>query len=453
MTLASHIGRPVSLQRILYTWWPLAASWLLMGIELPALSAIVARLPDPVINLAAYGGVVFPISMIIESPIIMLLAASTALSKDWPSYLLIRRFMMIAGAILTGIHVLIAFTPLYYLIVEGVLGVPQEIVEPARVGLQIMTPWTWSIAYRRFNQGVLIRFGHSRTVGVGTLIRLSVDAVVLGIGYTLGTIPGIVVASTAVASGVISEAVYTGFVIKPVLRNELKPAPAVQPALTWKAFWNFYIPLAMTSLLMLLANPIGSAAISRMPQALASLAAWSVVTGLIFMLRSLGIALNEVVVALLDQPHSYMNLHRFAWILAGVSTGLLLLIVTTRLSTFWFTQVSALSPQLAVLARQGIWLAIPLPALSAFQSWFQGTILHSQRTRGIIESVAIYLITSSIVLIGGVVWGQVAGLYIGLAALTISVGMQTFWLWHRSRPAVEQVRQRDVPALVQTLTE
>jgi len=42
--------------RILKTWWPLAASWLLMGAELPALIAVVARLPDPAINLAAYGG-------------------------------------------------------------------------------------------------------------------------------------------------------------------------------------------------------------------------------------------------------------------------------------------------------------------------------------------------------------------------------------------------------------
>ncbi len=56
----------LSYKRILNTWWPLAASWLLMGAELPALSAFVARLPDPAINLAAYGGIVFPLALIIE---------------------------------------------------------------------------------------------------------------------------------------------------------------------------------------------------------------------------------------------------------------------------------------------------------------------------------------------------------------------------------------------------
>ena len=53
-----------------------------MGLELPLVSAVVARLPDPTVSLAAYGGVVFPLALLIESPIIMLLSASTALARD-----------------------------------------------------------------------------------------------------------------------------------------------------------------------------------------------------------------------------------------------------------------------------------------------------------------------------------------------------------------------------------
>ena len=109
------------MQRIAQTWWPLAASWVLMGAELPALSAVMARLAEPEINLAAYGGVVFPLALLILSPVIMLLAASTALSKDWPSYLLLRRFTMRTGALLTVLHILIAFTPLYYVVVGGMV--------------------------------------------------------------------------------------------------------------------------------------------------------------------------------------------------------------------------------------------------------------------------------------------------------------------------------------------
>ncbi|MBP1701137.1 MAG: hypothetical protein H6Q38_244 [Chloroflexi bacterium] len=435
--------------RILKTWWPLAASWLLMGAELPALIAVVARLPDPAINLAAYGGVVFPLALIIEAPIIMLLAASTALSKDLPSYQLIRRFMMWAGGLLTGLHILVAFTPLYYFVVETVIGVPQEIVEPARIGLMIMTPWTWSIAYRRFNQGVLIRFGRSQTVGVGTVIRLGADLLVLAVGYAIGTIPGIVVATSAVAAGVMCEALYVGLVVRPVRQGPLKDAPAVTPPLTWQAFRKFYVPLATTSLLMLLANPIGSAAISRMPQALNSLAVWPVVTGLIFMLRSLGIAYNEVVVALLDEPHSSLSLQRFAWILSIINTLILFLVAATPLSILWFGRISGLPPELAEMARIGLLFALPLPALSVMQSWYQGMILFGRQTRGITESVGIYLLTSALILGAGVIIGGFTGLYIGLLGLVASVFTQTLWLWLRSQRVwgALQIRDSIIPAL------
>ena len=433
----------LSTKRILRTWWPLAASWLLMGAELPALAAVIARLPNPEINLAAYGGVVFPLALIIEAPIIMLLAASTALCKDTASYNKVHRFMMVSGASLTILHILIAFTPLYYVVVKGILGVPDVVVEPARIGLMIMTPWTWSIAYRRFNQGVLIRFNRSQTVGIGTVIRLSADGLVLLAGYLIGTIPGIVVATSAVAAGVISEAIYAGIAARPVINVDLRMASPIKPELTWPAFFTFYIPLAMTSLLTLLANPIGSAALSRMPDPLASLAVWPVVTGLIFMLRSPGTAYNEVVVALLDEPRSSHSLRRFAGWLEGLSTMALLLLAATPLAPFYFQTISALSPHLAEIARAGMWLALPLPALTVLQSWYQGAILHGRRTRAITEAVIIFLVASAVTLTAGVIWGQAIGLYIGLASLTISTFLQTIWLRIRSRPVFLEIHRRE----------
>lgn len=238
-----------------------------MSLELPALSAFVARLPDPEINLAAYGGVVFPLALIIESPVIMFLAASTALSKDWNSFARLRRYMHTISVVLTALHILVAFTPLFDFIVRGVLGAPSEIVEPARIGFRIMTPWTWSIAFRRFHQGVLIRFNRSRSVGAGTIIRLGSNLVVLLIGFRIGTLAGIVVATSAVAAGVVAEAIFAGLVVQPVLHGDLKQAPEVSPILTRRAFLSFYLPLILTSLLTLLVNPIGSAALSRMPLA------------------------------------------------------------------------------------------------------------------------------------------------------------------------------------------
>jgi hypothetical protein len=443
MNSSSHETRTLTLKKILLTWWPLAGSWLLMGLELPALSAVVARLPDPEINLAAYGGIVFPLALIIESPIIMLLAASTALSKDWLSYRKVWKFMMWTSAFLTALHVLIAFSPLYNVIVENIINVPNEIIEPGRIGLKIMLPWTWAIAYRRLNQGILIRFGYSRAVGIGTAIRLGTNIFVLLLGYQIGNLPGIVIATCAVATGVTTEAIYIGFRIRPVIRNELLNAEPVKPPLTFKAFIGFYVPLAMTSLLTLIVQPIGSAAVSRMPRALDSLAVWPVLTGFIFLFRGMGIAYNEVVVSLLDKPGAYKILHRFTVILTMVTTSLIFLMSATSLSRFWFTRVSALPPELAGMARNGLWLAMLMPGISVLQSWYQGAILHDKRTRGVTEAVLVFIGSITILLTIGVKWGAVPGLYIAIGAFEFGMLIQTIWLWHRCRPIFKTLRIQD----------
>jgi hypothetical protein len=350
--------------------------------------------------------------------------------------------MLLAGGLLTALHLIVALTPVYNFVVKGLLGAPPDIIEPARIGLIIMTPWTWTIAYRRLHQGVMIRFGHTNIIGIGTVVRLGTDILVLGIGFFLG-LPGIVVATSAVAAGVTSEAIYTGIRVQPVLRTELKPAPVVQPALTYRAFFAFYIPLVLTSLLTLLIQPMGSAALSRMPRALESLAVWPVISGLIFMLRSIGVAFNEVVVALLDEPLSTKSLRRYTTLLSAGTTGALVLITATPLSRLWLENFSGLSPELANLAHTGLWFGLLLPGLNTLQSWYQGALLHSGKTRGISEAVAIFLVSTGMLLLGGVTWGKMTGLYVGLAAFSFGMVCQTFWLWVRSRPVLHALCERD----------
>jgi hypothetical protein len=213
--------------------------------------------------------------------------------------------------------------------------------------------------------------------------------------------------------------------------------------MTWRSFFNFYIPLALNSLIFLIWQPIGSAALSRMPDALSSLAVWPVISGLTFLLRSPGIALNEVVVATLDKPGSSRSLLRFARRLALTTTLIHLALAATPLAWLYFTRVSALPANLAQIARWGFWLALPLPALSVFQSWFQGKILYGKQTRGVPESVMVFLLTVLIVLGSGVVWGKLTGLYISMAGFSLANFAQMGWLWYRNRRVTAFLRQRD----------
>ncbi len=424
---------PLSHRQIFRAWWPLAISWALMAVELPVIGAVIARLADPEIHLAALGGVVFPVALVVESPIIMLLVASTALSRDWDSYLRLRRFMMWAGAALTVVHLLIALTPLYFVVVETLIRVPTAVVGPARIGLIIMLPCSWAIAYRRFNQGVLIRFGYSRSVGKGTALRLAAYGLVLAVGSLVGSFSAIVVATSAISAGVLIEALYVRYQVRPVLTEHLKKEAGLRSPVTLSSFARFYIPLALTPFLTLLGQPVGAAALSRMAQPLESLAVWPMVFGLLFLVRSVGFAYQEVVVAMLDEPKARRRLKQFTVFLTSGATLLLLLVSATPLAGWWFETVSGLRPSLSQIASYGLIFGLLIPGLGVLHNWYQGLLVHARRTRPITESVAIFLLTCSAILWLGVQHGQLTGLHIGLMAFTVGAVFQAIWLRLQTR--------------------
>jgi len=220
----------------------------------------------------------------------------------------------------------------------------------------------------------------------------------LALGFSLSW-PGIAAGASGVAASVIAEAVYVGFRVFPVIRQRLLQAPEVQPPLTLRGFIRFYAPLMATSFLLLFVQPLGAAAISRMPDALPSLAAWPVVSGFLFLLRSTCVAYNEVVVAMLEEPGAQVALRRFTGWLAAGTTVLLVVLVGTPLAKLWFEDVSGLRPELAAFARAGLWLV------------------------------------TGAILFAGIAWVTFDGLFVALFALAVGTAVQTGWLWWRSRPA------------------
>ncbi|MEE8591825.1 MAG: hypothetical protein V3T35_10955, partial [Spirochaetia bacterium] len=206
----------LSYRRIFWFWIPLAAMWFMMAVEQPLIAAFVARMPDPEINLAAYG-VVFSVALIIESPIIMLLTAGTALSRGGLSYrrLLLFSHLLIAG--LTALHLLIALTPLYDLILLRVIGVPEEVAALGRGAFLVIAPWTAGVGYRRLWQGVLIRYHRTGVVPITIALRLVVTAGLLILGYSLNRFPGVFVGSAALVGGITTAAVAAYLFARPVV--------------------------------------------------------------------------------------------------------------------------------------------------------------------------------------------------------------------------------------------
>ncbi|MYC96630.1 MAG: hypothetical protein F4X14_16820 [Caldilineaceae bacterium SB0661_bin_32] len=447
----------LSTRGILKTWWPLALSWFMITVEQPILAAVVARSVDPKVQLAAWG-LAFSLVLVLSAPSISTLAASTALSRDKASYRQGRRYVIWLSVGLTAAHLLLAFTPVFDLVVFGLISAPAELAEPVRSGVRIMLPFVPSLAIRRFQYGVLIRCDQTRAVSLGTVMRLILE-VVLAVGlFGLLNWDGVIVASTAISTGVLFEAVYATLRVRPVVRKNLLSAIPGDPPLTWRRFLRFYLPLVLTTFMQILLQPLISASLSRMPDSLSSLALWPVLYGVLLMTNSAAYAFVESVIVLLDRPGSIELLRKFTWRLGLSLAAVPLALAITPLGDLWFSRIAALPPELLHQARLSLWLVIPLPALTALSSLFQGTLINSQRTRRITEADALALATiTALLALGSLLGGRpcgesglllcgVPGVFIAVAAFNFGSAVRNVWLWRRSRRIYISIRLRHARA-------
>jgi hypothetical protein len=379
------MNRPLRTIDVLTFWLPLAATWLMMALEGSYIAAIVARMPAAAHSLAAYG-VATALAWLIESPIMMLLSAATALVRDRASYLALRRFTAILNALVTLGMIVLAIPPVFRFIAETLIGLPPEIARLTHLSLIIMIPWPAAIGYRRFYQGILVRHHLTRRVAYGTVVRLltmSATAALLAFVFAL---PGAVIGACALLAGVVLEAAASRWMARHVVRDLMAGSEIAEGTLLrFAEIASFYFPLALTSMLAMALGPLVTFGLGRGRAPIESLAVWPVVNSLAFMFRSGGVAFQEVGIALPAEP----AVRRAASLLGAASTLGLALVAFTPLETLWFVGVSGLSPALAACAVWPVRVLALLPALEYLLSFQRARWIVAHRTRVVTIATAI----------------------------------------------------------------
>lgn len=420
-------------RHIFFFWLPLALSWLLMTIEGPWIQAVISRKADAETQLAAFG-LVFSLSVTIEAPVIMMLATGNALARDGQSYRVLWRYMMLVNGLVTLLAALMAFTPLLDAWLGGVLGVPQHIIDATRPGMAIMILWSALIGYRRFQQGVMIRHNHTRAVGVGTLIRIAASggvALLLGLASDL---PGAVIGAWALIMAVVAEALYVYWKAQPDVELTLStPRRTHLAPLTTGAVLRFHLPLAVTSVLTLLTRPLVESALANSPNAEAALAAYPVVFAILLLMRSGGMAWQEVVLTLSTSPLRNRALQRFTWGLGIITSALLLLMAFTPLIDLYTGAVLGIPAHLQGLVVTGVQFVVLVPLLTTLQSYLRALLMLADSTSPIYQAMSFSLLLTAGILFLGIRAGDMPALAVAGIALSVGAVGETLYLWWAQR--------------------
>jgi hypothetical protein len=391
LSLALHPETPeLTRRKIAIFWLPLFSTWLMMGVEGPFIAAVIARLAEAKFNLAAYG-VAFSLGMFFESPIIMMLSAANVLVKDRRTYLKLRRFNNLLNLLITLAMLLVLAPPIFYLLTEGLIGMPPAVARLTRQATLLLLPWPAAIGYRRFYQGILIGNHLPRRVAYGTVVRLAAMAATALLLYLFSALPGACVGTAALSAGVVMEALASRIMAGPLVGKLLAMLPAAGARrLANRELAAFYFPLALTSLLGLAVHPMMSFFLGKGRLPIESLAVLPVVNSLVFVFRSAGLSFQEAAIALLKKgDQSRRKLRQFAWLLGWASSGLLVLIAFSPAVTWWFRDVSGLSTELAALAVLPIRIFAVIPALEVLLAFQRARFVVGQETRPITTATAI----------------------------------------------------------------
>ncbi len=431
----------LSYRKIFLFWAPLAATWLMMSVEGPLLAAIIARLPEPKFNLAAYG-VAFAFALIIEAPVIMMMSASTALVSNRQSYFKLRNFTFFLSGAITVLMMVLIIPPVFYFIAEDLIKLPPEVARLTHLATAILLPWPGTIGYRRFYQGILIRGNLTRRVAYGTAVRLTTMAGTAFLLYWLGKLPGVAVGAIALSAGVTMEALASRIMVHRVLKGVLqKPPEPDEPPLTYRFIGHFYYPLALTSLLSLGVHPLVTFFVGQSRLALESLAVLPVINSLVFIFRSLGLSFQEVGIALMGKRmEGYRTLRNFATALGLAVVVCLGLLAFTPFAQIWFHEISGLSLELTEFALLPTRIMVLMPGLTVLLSFQRAVLVYARHTSPITLATALEVGGILLVLFLLIHYGNAVGAVAATAGFVLGRLAANLYLFPPFLQAVKQTR-------------
>lgn len=339
-----------------------------MAFEGPYIAAIIGRLPDVKVNLAGYG-IAYSVGLLVESPIIMLMSASTAMVKSRQSYIKLRNFSFFLIIILTLLILVILMKPVYHFIFVERLKLDERLQDVVYYAIAGLIPWSGAIGYRRFYQGIIIKYGKTRLVALGTFTRMSTIIVLALILKHFTSINSALLGTLTLSGAVIIEAIVTRiFAISPV-----KKVLGVEEKeeLSYYDIVKFYFPMAMTPLIALAVPPLTTFALLKGKNPVESAAIMPVLNSLTFVFRAVGLSFQEVSIALMDKDFKNFvkirNFMRGLFIFNVLGYGS---ISFTSLSDYYFIKISGMTKELADMAKipaRILTFIPPFSALLAFQ--------------------------------------------------------------------------------------
>lgn len=384
---------------------------------------------DDKVLLAAFNAMM-AYSLFIESPVIDLLATSTTLARNARLRRALQTFSVWVLVFATAVHAVACIPSVFNWVT---LRLESDVRAALHLPFTVMIPWSFFIGWRRHRQGLLIRQGHTRMIGFGTLIRFTS---LFGLGTLLAYLglPALEVVAIALVLSVAFEAIFIHFCS--LGSSENWQGDNLDQKMTLSQMMKFHLPLTATTMLNLVAMPIITNSLASQSGAVLQMAAWQVSMSIVWLFRTVVYALPEVVIALYNGPESERKLRKFVTVI-GVSLSALMFVCSLAGIDRWiYSDILKAEPAIADAASLCFKVQFALPLLSAIQSYVRGMLTAWHFTTSRLYAVAVGFSTLLVMLFVGKTAGW-PGVVVAGVAMSVSVAAELMVLgiaFKRARP-------------------
>ena len=203
-------------------------------------------------------------------------------------------------------------------------------------------------------------------------------------------------------------------------------SPPATESLNWTygRVFLFWLPLALTWLMMAAEGPFLSAVIARMAEPEFNLAAYGVAFSIALMVEAPIIMIMSAATALVRDRESFSRVKRFTYSLNAIITALMLLIVLPPVFSFIAEGLINLPPHLAHLTHISCVILLPWPGVIGYRRFYQGVLIRNNRTRYVAYGTILRLSAMAGTALILHRFSGLAGAHVGAAALSAGVSIE-----------------------------
>lgn len=192
-------------------------------------------------------------------------------------------------------------------------------------------------------------------------------------------------------------------------------------SLTLKKIFYFWLPLALTWIMMSIEGPFLAMVIARLADPKHNLAAYGFAIAIAMLIEAPIIMIMSVSTAIVEDRDSFLKLRNFTYGLNAIITACMIFLLIPSVFDFIANNLLRLPEGVDRLAYKACLLLIPWPAAIGYRRFFQGILIRRNLTRRVTYGTIVRLLSMG--LTGLICYGffEIDGASVGALALSIGV--------------------------------